>query len=161
MPVVIGGWDSYESFQAAMERGETPAFIPENYVGPVAESGYVIQPGLRIPATAVGSTQQSVPTSSGFLGAGLFASASPGLMVNAIESTSLLGGAWSGFDAGNIAGGLAILHAYAIDAYGSVNLGVLRRSSEVLENEPTGIRPGTMERIVIPVWARNERGSPI
>jgi hypothetical protein len=55
---------------------------------------------------------------------------------------------------------LAGLRSWAEGVYGSVELGEIRRSSEVLENEPTGIRPGTMERIVLPYWARQQRGSP-
>lgn len=57
--------------------------------------------------------------------------------------------------------GLSALKQFAVTIWGSEELGVIRRSSEVLENEPSGIRPGTMERIVIPSWARNQRGSPI
>lgn len=56
---------------------------------------------------------------------------------------------------------LSNLKALAVSIYGSADMGVIRRNSNVLENEPSGIRPGTMERIVIPAWARNQRGSPI
>lgn len=157
MPVVVGGWDSIESFLSALERGETPGVIPENYTGPKANDS-VVQPGLRLP-TGTGNTE-SIPTSSGFFGPGMFASAAPGIMVNAVNTGSVLGGAWSGFNPGDLASGLAILRSYSLQAYGSAELGVIRRSSEVLENEPTGIRPGVMERIVLPTWARRERGSP-
>jgi len=157
MPVVIGGWDSIENFLAALERGETPGVVPENYTGPQSNDS-VVQPGLVLPV-GTGNTE-SIPTSSGFLGAGLFAAASPYVMVNQVTTGQVLGGAWAGFNPQDLATGLAILHTYSRSAYGSENLGVIRRSSEVLENEPTGIRPGTMERIVIPVWARNFRGSP-
>lgn len=81
---------------------------------------------------------------------------SPGIMTNAV-----LAGTWAGFDPNDIAGGLAIIRAYSLEVYGSVDLGTVRYSSEVLENEPTGVRPGSMERIVIPAWARRERGSPM
>lgn len=156
MPV-LGGWDSIENFLAALERGETPGVVPENYLGPKANDS-VVQPGLVLPV-GTGSTE-SIPTSSGFLGQGMFASPAPFVMVNTIVTGSVLGGAWSGFNPQDLATGLSILRSYSQSAYGSAELGVIRRSSEVLENEPTGIRPGTMERIVIPVWARNFRGSP-
>lgn len=81
---------------------------------------------------------------------------SPGVMQNVLSA-----GVWSGFDPNDIAGGLAVIKAYSLDVYGSVDLGTVRYSSEVLENEPSGVRPGTMERIVIPAWARRERGSPL
>lgn len=158
MPVVIGGWDSIENFLDALARGETPGVIPSNYTGP-ASNDAVVQPGLVLPGGAMGTTV--VPTSSGFFGPGGMYTAAPGVMNNAVSAGSVLAGAWTGFDPGNLAAGLAVLHAYSVSAYGSEGLGVIRRSSEVLENEPTGIRPGTMERIVIPVWARNFRGSPI
>lgn len=87
---------------------------------------------------------------------GTMQNASPGVMINAV-----LAGTWSGFDVNDIAGGLAVIRAYSLEVYGSVDLGTVRYSSEVLENEPTGVRPGTMERIVIPAWARRERGSPL
>lgn len=80
----------------------------------------------------------------------------PGVMLNTISA-----GPWSGFDPGDLASGLAVLHSLAFSVYGSENLGTVRYSSDVLENEPTGVRPGTMERIVIPAWARRERGSPL
>lgn len=151
------GWDSIENFLAALERGETPGVIPVNYTGP-ASNDAVVQPGLVLPGGSMGTTV--VPTSSGFFGPGVFGSPAPGVMFNAIAATSILGGAWTGFNPNDLNGGLATLHAYSLSAYGSENLGVIRRSSEVLENEPTGIRPGTMERIVLPMWARNFRGSP-
>lgn len=150
------GWDSIENFLAALERGETPGVVPGNYTGPMANDS-VVQPGLILPGGAMGSTV--IPTSSGFFGPGVMLP-SPGVMNNAVTTGQVLAGAWSGFDPGNLAAGLATLHAYSISAYGSEGLGVVRRSSEVLENEPTGIRPGTMERIVLPLWARNFRGSP-
>lgn len=87
---------------------------------------------------------------------GTMQNASPGVMTNAV-----LAGTWSGFDPNDIAGGLAVIRAYSLEVYGSTELGTVRYSSEVLENEPTGVRPGTMERIVIPAWARRERGSPL
>lgn len=87
---------------------------------------------------------------------GTMQNASPGVMTNAV-----LAGAWAGFDPNDIAGGLAVIRAYSLEVYGSTELGTVRYSSEVLENEPTGVRPGTMERIVIPAWARRERGSPL
>lgn len=155
MPV-IGGWDSIENFLAALERGETPGVVPQNYVGP-ASNDAIVQPGLILPGGAIGTSV--VPTSSGFFGPGVMAPA-PGVMNNVIAAQSVLAGAWTGFDPGNLIAGLAVLHAYSVSAYGSESLGVIRRSSEVLENEPTGIRPGTLERIVIPTWARRERGSP-
>lgn len=155
MPVVVGGWDSYESFQAAVERGEVPAFVPEGYVGPTAESGYVVQPGLTMP------TQLGIGSSAPLSYSSIVGNATPFTMVNPIVQSSFLGGAWSGFNPSDMPGSLSILHAYMLDVYGSTELGVIRFSSEVLENEPTGIRPGTMERIVIPAWARLQRGSPL
>jgi len=152
MPVVIGGWDSIESFEAAIKRGETPAIGPVNYAGDVADN-YVVQPGLNLPYTGMGSSGFGYPIVGGV------PVATAGVMLN--PSASVLAGAWTGFDPGDVAGGLAILHSFAESIYGSSDLGVVRYSSEVLENEPTGIRPGTMERIVIPAWARRERGSPL
>lgn len=87
---------------------------------------------------------------------GTMQTAVPGVMTNVLSA-----GIWSGFDVNDIAGGLAVIKAYSLDVYGSVDLGTVRYSSEVLENEPSGVRPGTMERIVIPAWARRERGSPL
>lgn len=151
------GWDSIENFLDALARGETPGVVPQNYVGPRSNDS-VVQPGLRLPVGTGGT--ESIPTSSGFLGRGMFASAAPGIMVNVVSTGSVLGGAWAGFNPQDLASGLAILRSYSAAAYGSAELGVIRRSSEVLENEPTGIRPGSMERIVLPWWARNFRGSP-
>jgi len=155
MPVVIGGWDSVESFQAAIARGEVPAIGPANYAGDVTDN-YVVQPGLMLPYTGVGTSGTS---GFGYPVVGGIPVATAGVMVNL--SSSVLSGVWSGFDPGDVGGGLAILHSFAESIYGSSDLGVVRYSSEVLENEPTGIRPGTMERIVIPAWARRERGSPL
>jgi len=152
LPVVIGGWDSAESYMAAIDRGEIPN--PDVAVPPGVPQEYVIAPALPVPNPTVD------PRLSNLYGTGNTAPQA-GVMTNVLAMSSLLGGAWSGFDPGNVSGGLAILHAYANSVYGSSDLGVVRRSSEVLENEPSGIRPGTMPRIVIPMWARNERGSPI
>lgn len=146
--VVVGGWDSYESYQAALSRGEIPAPGFEDFV---------VEPATTPPNPYVATADKG----TSILGQGFPTSPSPGVMLNVVAQSSLLGGAWAGFDPGNIAGGLAVLHSYAQAVYGSIDLGILRRSSEVLEQEPSGIRPGTMPRIVIPVWARNERGSPI
>lgn len=84
-----------------------------------------------------------------------------GSVINPIASSIFGGDSGGGFNPANIDDGLDILHAFSDSAYGSRDLGVIRRSSEALENEPSGIRPGTMERIVIPAWARNQRGTPI
>jgi len=153
MPVVIGGWDSPESFLEAVARGEIPnPAIP--FPEGIAQTGpneYVElastppTPWVSPAITAIGNTvlgNQLTP--------------SPGTMLNVV-----LAGTWSGFDPNNIAGGLAIIKAYSLEVYGSTELGTVRYSSEVLENEPTGVRPGSMERIVIPAWARRERGSPL
>lgn len=69
-------------------------------------------------------------------------------------------GPGAGFNPNNIAQGLAQLHALAIQVYGSKELGHWRQSSAALENGASGIRPGTMERIVVPAWAARERGFP-
>lgn len=95
-------------------------------------------------------------TSIGGTVLGVVQNVSPGVMQNVVS-----GGVWAGFDPNDMASGMAIAHAYSLSVYGSVDLGTVRYSSEVLENEPTGVRPGTMERIVIPAWARRERGSPL
>lgn len=95
----------------------------------------------------------AVPLASG--GGGTFGTVAPGVVTNPIfngvGTTAVIS------DDSALAG----LKAFASEMYGSSELGVIRNSSEVLENEPSGIRPGTMERIVIPSWARRERGSPI
>jgi len=149
--VVVGGWDSPESYYAALARGET--------IGVPPPQEWIVEPAASVPSTTVGLASKPVASYGTGVGGGLFGSLAPGSMINVIGD--ILGGVWSGFDPGDPGGGLAILHSYAESVYGSVDLGVLRRSSEVLENEPSGIRPGTMERIVIPAWARNQRGSPI
>lgn len=84
-----------------------------------------------------------------------------GAVVNTLASSIFGGDAGGGFNPANLDEGVATLRAFSAATYGSPDLGVIRRSSEALENEPTGVRPGTMERIVIPAWARNQRGSPI
>jgi len=106
--------------------------------------------------TPTGAPSTGIPLTSSGIG-----NTAPGSMVNPLTTSSILGGAWTGFNPGDLGSGLAILRSYSQQVYGSVDLGVIRRSSEVLENEPSGIRPGTLERIVIPTWARRERGSPI
>lgn len=144
--VVVGGWDSPESFEAAIARGEIP--------GAGFESGYV-EPAPLPPAPGYIATADK----GSAIGNTIFSTMqnpAPGIMINAV-----LAGAWSGFDPNDIAGGLAVIRAYSLEVYGSVDLGTVRYSSEVLENEPTGVRPGSMERIVIPAWARRERGSPL
>jgi len=154
MPVVIGGWDSPESFLAAIERGEMPnanIALPKGIVQ-TGENEYIEMadepptPWVSPAITGIGNT---------ILG-GTFQSPMPGVMTNVLMS-----GVWAGFDPNDMAGSLAVAKAYSIEAYGSADLGVIRYSSQVLENEPTGVRPGTMERIVIPAWARRERGSPL
>lgn len=65
-----------------------------------------------------------------------------------------------GFNPQNIAQGLAQLHSVAMQIYGSIELGHWRQSSAALENGASGIRPGSMERIVVPAWAARERGFP-
>lgn len=59
-------------------------------------------------------------------------------------------------------GALGRLLAYRMAVYGlpANKLGDVRNSSAVLVQERTGIRPGVLPRIVLPVWARNDRGGP-
>lgn len=155
MPVVIGGWDSPESFLDAIERGEVPnpnVPLPSGIVK-TAENTYVHQPDAIFPPYLATADKGSSLQNSIF---GTVQNAVPGVMLNTIS-----GGVWSGFNPNDMAGSLAALHAFALAVYGSIDLGTVRYSSEVLENEPTGVRPGTMERIVIPAWARRERGSPL
>lgn len=132
----------YHNGQWVQVRGD-----PVNYV---EHGGTVFTPDPRTTATA---DKGSSLTNTLF---GTIQTASPGVMINSIS-----GGVWSGFDPNNMESSLAALHAFALSTYGSLELGSVRYSSEVLENEPTGVRPGTMERIVIPAWARRERGSPL
>lgn len=121
---------------------------------PGSSVDYVAQPGVPYVAPLLATADKGSSLSTNVLG--ITQNPSPGVMVNAV-----LAGVWSGFNPNDIAGGLAIIRAYSLEVYGSVDLGTVRYSSEVLENEPTGVRPGTMERIVIPAWARRERGSPL
>jgi len=149
MPVTIGGI-SYDpnipsQQQELFEVGYQGQWVKiEEIPGYVAPAPTSISPALGNVLVGIGNVEPG-----------------PGVMTNVVVSSSVLSGAWSGFDPNDIAGGLAIIHAYSMEAYGSVDLGTIRYSSEVLENEPTGIRPGVMERIVIPAWARRERGSPL
>lgn len=156
MPVVIGGWDSPENVRAAMERGEMIGTMPPSSWGLdeaiaahndeyIAMADEPPTPWVSPAITNIGNTVL-----------GNMLSPQPGTMQNVV-----LAGAWSGFNPNDIAGGLAIIRAYSLEVYGSTELGQVRYSSEVLENEPTGVRPGTMERIVLPAWARRERGSPL
>lgn len=115
---------------------------------------FIAQPGVPyVPEYSATADKGSALTNTIF---GTMQNATPGVMLNALS-----GGVWSGFDLNDIAGGLAVIKAYSLSIYGSTELGTVRYSSEVLENEPTGVRPGNMERIVIPSWARRERGSPL
>lgn len=159
MPVVIGGWDSPENVRAAMERGEIIGTMPPSSWGLeqeiAAHNEQYVNPAPQPPAPGYIATADKGAAIGNTL-FGTMQSASPGIMTNVV-----LAGQWSGFDPNDIAGGLAIIKAYSLDVYGSTELGTVRYSSEVLENEPTGVRPGTMERIVIPAWARRERGSPL
>lgn len=153
MPVVIGGWDSPESFMDAVNRGEMinpsvplPAGIVQTGVDEYVEmASQPPMPWVSPAITGIGNTVLGTMTNP-----------TPGVMINPI-----MAGVWSGFDPNDTVSGLAIIRAYSLEVYGSTDLGVVRYSSEVLENEPTGVRPGTMERIVIPAWARRERGSPL
>lgn len=158
MPV-IGGWDSPESLRAAMARGEIIGVMPpeswELEEEIKAHNAQYVQPAPIPPAPGYIATSDKGSAIGNTL-FGTIQNATPGVMVNAV-----LAGAWSGFDPNDIAGGLAVIRAYSLEVYGSTELGSVRYSSEVLENEPTGVRPGTMERIVIPAWARRERGSPL
>lgn len=126
-----------------VDVGEPNVYVSQNVPSPLPEvQGYVAtaDKGSSLSNTIFGTMQN----------------ATPGVMQNALS-----GGVWSGFNLNDIAGGLAVIKAYSLDVYGSTELGTVRYSSEVLENEPTGVRPGSMERIVIPSWARRERGSPL
>lgn len=62
--------------------------------------------------------------------------------------------------AGGAVGGL---NAYRMSEYGlpANKLGDVRSSSTVLVGERTGVRPGVLPRIVLPIWARNDRGGPL
>jgi len=158
--VTIGG----QSYDPNTQSGQAGLFaagyqyfqgqwLPVDQIARAAGENYVVEPAAQTPTPWV---SPAITSLTGGVG-----SAQPGVMVNQIVSQSVLAGAWTGFNPGDLAGGLAILRSYSASTYGSADLGVVRRSSEVLENEPSGIRPGTLERIVIPVWARRERGSPI
>lgn len=76
------------------------------------------------------------------------------------QNAAVQPGPGQGFNPTQLAAGVATLHAYAQTVYGSINLGNFRYSSVALENGPTGIRPGTMERIVVPGWVARQRGFP-
>lgn len=69
-------------------------------------------------------------------------------------------GPGAGFNPQNVAAGVAQLRSIAQQIYGSAELGTTRQSSVALENGASGIRPGSMERIVVPAWAARERGFP-
>jgi len=152
MPVMIGG-TSYDPNIPSQQQA-------------LFDLGYMYYQGLwikteQIPGyIAPAALPAGPPSGNVYFGTGNVEPA-PGIMPNVVVSSSFLGGAWSGFDVSDIAGGLATLRSFALEQYGSDDLGAVRYSSEVLENEPTGIRPGIMERIVIPAWARRERGSPL
>lgn len=154
MPIVIAGGDAYDP-NIAEDQAALFALGFEYHNGQwvqVHGNDVVIEQAPPSVYTSVGTpaigNTAGIPTSQ------------PGIVTNPLVASSILGGAWSGFNPSDLAGGLAVLHAYSLQVYGSVELGVIRRSSEVLENEPSGIRPGTLERIVIPTWARRERGNP-
>lgn len=119
-------------------------------VGEIMDS--VVAPAITPPDTTVNSVVNN--QTSGVVGGGTFGTVAPGVVSNPIFEGA---GVNSIISADNA---LEALRSFAETAYGSVNLGYVRRSSEVLVNEPSGIRPGTMERIVLPEWARRERGSP-
>lgn len=129
---------------------------------PQSLGGFVREGNVYIPVppptvdTSVPQSQASARVTSGAMGTAI-PSAVPGVVSNTIfegvgpSSTSVI----------TSDNALSALKAWAEGVYGSDELGVIRQSSEVLENEPTGIRPGTMERIVLPAWARRQRGSPL
>lgn len=58
---------------------------------------------------------------------------------------------------------LAQLNDWRFNTYGlpANKLAEVRTSSNALVGEPTGVRPGTLPRIVMPEWARRQRGSPL
>lgn len=156
MPLVFVGGQAYDPnipsdqaaiFAAGLEyrNGEWVPRDSGEDIDYIAEPSTPYVPGIPPPVSGLSNTVF-----------GIIQTPQPGVMQNVV-----LAGAWSGFDIGDIAGGLATLKAFAFGAYGSTELGTIRYSSEVLENEPTGVRPGTMERIVIPSWARRARGSPL
>lgn len=64
---------------------------------------------------------------------------------------------------GDTGAALAQLQEYRYAVYGLPpnKLGEVRTSSSVLVGERTGVRPGVLPRIVLPEWARRERGSPL
>lgn len=56
---------------------------------------------------------------------------------------------------------LAALTEFRFRKYGSTELGEVRRVSNVgIVNEQSGVRPGALPRIVLPIGARKERGYP-
>lgn len=133
------------------------------FSGPGGGTGGFIREGdvyIPVPVTPVDVTvpqgQASARVASGALGTAIPAVV-PGVVTNPIfegvapQSNTVI----------TSDNALAALKAWSETVYGSDELGVIRQSSEVLENEPTGIRPGTMERIVLPAWARRQRGSPL
>lgn len=62
----------------------------------------------------------------------------------------------------DVGGALGSINAYRMSEYGlpANKLGDVRTSSTALVGERTGIRPGVLPRIVLPIWARQDRGSP-
>lgn len=150
VPPILGGWDSPQHVIDAIERGESIGVMPPSAWG----LDEYIEAASEPPTPWVSPAITSLSIGNTVLGT--LMSPQPGVMLNTINA-----GVWSGFDPNDMAGSLAALHAFAISMYGSTELGTVRYSSEALENEPTGVRPGTMERIVIPAWARRERGSPL
>lgn len=145
-------WTGYPS---GWQTTSAPLSGPGGGTGTFQRVGDVYVPVAVTPPSPTVNAP-AVTTTSGVTGGGIFGTVAPGVVTNPIANSV-------GSTANVVPNDsfLAGLKAFAVETYGSDELGSIRQSSEVLENEPTGIRPGTMERIVLPAWARRQRGSPL
>lgn len=151
---VVYTWTGYPS---GWQANSAPFSGPGGGTGGFIKTGDVYIP---VPITPVDTTvgapyvqQQNSVVSGG----GTYGTVAPGVVSNPIFEGPAAGSS----TIVTTDNALSALKAFAESVYGSDEMGVIRQSSEVLENEPTGIRPGTMERIVLPAWARRQRGSPL
>lgn len=111
--------------------------VPQSWIGSVAEAAAEGNAAMAL---------TTIPHSSGFGGIGNTALAMTGLQ--------------SGLSEQIVSNALSQIRSIAQSIYGSTNLGIIRQSSAALENGASGIRPGTLERIVVPSWVARERGFP-
>lgn len=62
---------------------------------------------------------------------------------------------------GDPGGYVASLRTFAMAAFGSAEPGAVVRVRSALVNEPSGVRPGVLPRVQIPVSVRKSRGVPL